>query len=272
MKARRRRRFRSISRPRDAAAAKAALSRGGVDICVLDAELADADKASVIKAARAKQPAPLIFVSAPRGSARPDNIDGVLPIPANAGDARKLVEICIRAKMPTRVLIVDDSDAHAQHRAQDPGGQPLRLGHPRGRRTAAPRSTSCATAASAWCFSTTTCRASTAPTSCWGSSAQNPHVAVVMMTSALDKGASGRAAFVGRARLPQKAVLSGRRRRRARALFRPARAELTRRDVSKRSSTAAGVIAAADRARIRRCGCACRALRRKWRRLPRHRW
>src|SRR5471032_1776007 len=94
----------------DAAAAKAALRGGGVDICVLNAELDDADKVSVIKAARAKKPAPLIFVSAPRGSARPDNTDGVLPIPANAGDARKAVEICIRAKLPTQVLIVDDKN------------------------------------------------------------------------------------------------------------------------------------------------------------------
>jgi DNA-binding response OmpR family regulator len=95
----------------DAAAAKAALSRGGVDICVLDAELDDAGKASVIKAVRAKKPAPLVFVSAPRGSARPDKADGVLTKPANAGEACKLVEICIRARMPTQVLIVDDSDA-----------------------------------------------------------------------------------------------------------------------------------------------------------------
>ena len=94
----------------DAATARAALSRGGVDICVLDAALADADTAAVIKAARAKQPAPLVFLSAPRGSARPDNIDGALPMPANADDAYKLVEICVRVKMPTRVLIVDDSD------------------------------------------------------------------------------------------------------------------------------------------------------------------
>jgi len=94
-----------------AAAAKAALGRGGVDICVLDTELDEAGRASVIKAARAKKPAPLVFVSAPRGSPRPDKTDGVLPVPANGGDARKLVEICIRAKMPTRVLIVDDSDA-----------------------------------------------------------------------------------------------------------------------------------------------------------------
>jgi CheY-like chemotaxis protein len=82
-----------------------------VDFCVLDAELDDRGKAFVIKAASAKRPAPLIFVSVPRGSARPEKTDGVLPAPANPGDAQKLVEICIRAKMPTRVLIVEDSAA-----------------------------------------------------------------------------------------------------------------------------------------------------------------
>jgi DNA-binding response OmpR family regulator len=94
----------------DSGAAKVALSRGGVDICVLDAALDDIGKASVIKAARAKQPAPLVFLSAPHGSARPEKADGMLPVPANAADACKLVEICIRAKMPTRVLVVDESD------------------------------------------------------------------------------------------------------------------------------------------------------------------
>lgn len=94
-----------------AAAAKTALSRGGVDVCVLDAELDDIGKTSVIKAARATKPAPLVFASVPPGSARPEKTDGVLPVPAGPGDACKLVEICIRAKMPTRVLIVDDSDA-----------------------------------------------------------------------------------------------------------------------------------------------------------------
>ena len=94
-----------------ARAAKIALSRGGVDFCVLDAGLDNADKASVIKAARAKRPPPLVFASAPRGSARPDETDGVLAVPANAGDARKLVEICIRAKMPTQVLVAADADS-----------------------------------------------------------------------------------------------------------------------------------------------------------------
>lgn len=95
----------------DAGAAKVALSKGGVDICVLDAAMDDDGRASVIKAAWARQPAPLIFVSAPRGSARPEKTDGLLPVPANAVDACKLVETCIRAKMPTRVLIVDESDS-----------------------------------------------------------------------------------------------------------------------------------------------------------------
>jgi CheY-like chemotaxis protein len=93
----------------DAAAAVGALHEGGVDICIVDAALSDADKAAVIEAARAARPAPLLFVSVARGTPRPDNVDGVLARPANADDACKLAEICARGKIPTRVLIVDDS-------------------------------------------------------------------------------------------------------------------------------------------------------------------
>ena len=92
-------------------AAKIALGRGGVDFCVLDTALNHADTASVLAAARAKRPAPLVFVCAPRGGTRPDNVDGVLPVPANAGEARKLIDICVRAKMPTPVLLAADSDS-----------------------------------------------------------------------------------------------------------------------------------------------------------------
>jgi len=94
----------------DSAAAKAALRRGGVDICVLDGELDAADRASVVKAARAAKPAPMLFATAPRGSARPADVDGVVTKPADAIDARRALETCIRAKMPTPVLVVDDSD------------------------------------------------------------------------------------------------------------------------------------------------------------------
>jgi CheY-like chemotaxis protein len=95
----------------DAAASRVMLAKGGVDICILDEALSKDDKASVIRAARKqKPPAPLVFLSAPRGSAF-DNIDGVLPPPGDAADACKRIEICIRARMPTQVLIAGDADA-----------------------------------------------------------------------------------------------------------------------------------------------------------------
>jgi CheY-like chemotaxis protein len=93
----------------DAAAARTAIKQGAVDICVLDAALADADKADVIAAAHAMQPTPLLFASLARGLRRPENVDGVLMRPANVEDACKLVELCVRGKIPTGVLIVDDS-------------------------------------------------------------------------------------------------------------------------------------------------------------------
>ena len=91
------------------ASAAGALAKGGAEICVLDASLSDANKTAMINAARATRPAPLIFVSALRGSPRLEGIDGMLTKPASIEDARKLVDICVRAKIPTRVLIVDDS-------------------------------------------------------------------------------------------------------------------------------------------------------------------
>jgi CheY-like chemotaxis protein len=85
------------------------LANGGADICVLDADLPEADKTKVITAARAIRPAPLIFVSSSKGATRYDGVDGMLTKPASLDDARILAEICVRAKFPTRVLIVDDS-------------------------------------------------------------------------------------------------------------------------------------------------------------------
>jgi CheY-like chemotaxis protein len=92
-----------------AAAAVRALKKGDIEICVMDAALSAADKAAVSEAARAARPAPLLLASVARGMPRPDNVDGTLARPANADDACKLTEICVRAKIPTPVLIVDDS-------------------------------------------------------------------------------------------------------------------------------------------------------------------
>ena len=93
----------------DAVAAGNTLAKGGVDICVMDADLPDAYKAALITVARKAKPPPLLFVSAPPGAGRFDGVDGMLPRPTSVDGARKVAEICIRAKIPTRVLIVDDS-------------------------------------------------------------------------------------------------------------------------------------------------------------------
>jgi DNA-binding NtrC family response regulator len=93
----------------DAARAGKTLARGGVDICIIDSKLANDDKEAVLNAARAVEPAPFVVLSAPSAVARLEGSDGTLTKPTNAEDARKAVEMCVRVKIPTRVLIVDDS-------------------------------------------------------------------------------------------------------------------------------------------------------------------
>jgi len=93
----------------EADSAVGTLAGDGYDICILDEAFPDAEKAAVMAAARAARSAPLVFVSMPRGGARPGNVDGVMIKPNNSADARKLVELGARTKIPTRVLIVDDS-------------------------------------------------------------------------------------------------------------------------------------------------------------------
>jgi CheY-like chemotaxis protein len=93
----------------EVARAAAAIARCTADICVLDGGLSDAQKAILIKAAQAAKPQPLMFVSAPPGSSRTEGVDGMLAKPSNVLEARNLVQLCVRARIPTRVLIVDDS-------------------------------------------------------------------------------------------------------------------------------------------------------------------
>jgi DNA-binding NarL/FixJ family response regulator len=94
----------------DVAPAAALLARAGADVFILDADLSDANKSILIKAARAAPPAPLIFMTGPKDASRPEGIDGVVARPSNADEAHNLVQLCIRAKIPTRVLVVDDSN------------------------------------------------------------------------------------------------------------------------------------------------------------------
>jgi CheY-like chemotaxis protein len=85
------------------------LGKGGVDICIIDSRLAAGEMTEVLQAARALVPSPFVVLSGPDRKARLEGSDGALLKPSGEEDARKLVEICIRMKVPTRVLIVDDS-------------------------------------------------------------------------------------------------------------------------------------------------------------------
>ncbi len=93
----------------EVAPAASLLARTRADICLLDAELSDAQKAILIKAARTAHASTLIFVIGPKDSPRPPGVDGLLLKPEDQGQADKQLELCVRARIPTRVLIVDDS-------------------------------------------------------------------------------------------------------------------------------------------------------------------
>ena len=89
--------------------AAVALTKDGADVCVLDAELHEAEVSAVIAAARAMKEAPLVYLMSKEEIGARDGVDGVLKKPANPDQARRLVELCTRTKYPSRVLIVDDS-------------------------------------------------------------------------------------------------------------------------------------------------------------------
>jgi len=93
----------------DAGAGIAALSRGRVDVCVLDGGLPEPKRAAVLAATARVKPPPHVFVCAQGDGPRLPGVMSVLDKPASTDEARQTVERCLRTKMPTRVLIVDDS-------------------------------------------------------------------------------------------------------------------------------------------------------------------
>ena len=93
----------------DAPSGIAALGDGGVDICILDGTLTEPEMAAALTQIGALKPAPHVFVCARRDGARPDGVMALLEKPATVDGARQTVESCLRTRLPTRVLIVDDS-------------------------------------------------------------------------------------------------------------------------------------------------------------------
>jgi len=96
------------------AAARAALAEGNVDIALLDATTAQQDIDGLIEAVGAARNSPAVVMLAPSSQAAADLPAAAATTaaalkPANLPDAKALIESCMRLKVPSRVLVVDDS-------------------------------------------------------------------------------------------------------------------------------------------------------------------
>jgi CheY-like chemotaxis protein len=93
----------------DAIAAESVLTREKVDFCVLDARLHPSERALVLAAKHPVHPRPKMILAGLSATSPEPGIDLALPAPVDPGGAHKLVNLCLRMRIPTRVLIVDDS-------------------------------------------------------------------------------------------------------------------------------------------------------------------
>jgi CheY-like chemotaxis protein len=97
-----------------AAAARAALAEGNVDIALLDSAMASRDMKEVFAAVRSARNPPSVVMVAPSSQEAADLAaagvaDAIAVKPAKLPDAKALIESCMRLKIPSRVLVVDDS-------------------------------------------------------------------------------------------------------------------------------------------------------------------
>lgn len=94
-----------VSDAEGAAAAQSLIAKG-CDLILMDGGMPAAERQAICQAARAAaEPAFVITV----GKADGAEADGCVRKPAGEDDAQKIVDDCIRSRLPTRVLIVDDS-------------------------------------------------------------------------------------------------------------------------------------------------------------------
>lgn len=89
------------------AAAQSHLSKGGIDLVLVDATLSKAEKDGVCEAAHAAEERPFVIVIGEDGDG--SDVDGSISKPATAHEARATVDRCVRTRIPARVLVVDDS-------------------------------------------------------------------------------------------------------------------------------------------------------------------
>jgi CheY-like chemotaxis protein len=82
----------------------------GVDIVFIDGAIAKVATAQVVAAARAQGKPPfLVLLAAPDAAVEPLPTDAAAAKPGRPEQARRLVERSMRVRLPSRVLIVDDS-------------------------------------------------------------------------------------------------------------------------------------------------------------------
>jgi CheY-like chemotaxis protein len=96
------------------AAARTALADGNVDIVLLDSAMAERDMKELFNAVRAASRPPSVVLVASTGAAAAGLAavgvaDAIVVKPPRLQDAKALIDSCMRLKVPTRVLVVDDS-------------------------------------------------------------------------------------------------------------------------------------------------------------------
>jgi DNA-binding response OmpR family regulator len=96
-----------VLEPATSADACSLLGQQNIDLVLLDPKLPDSERASVCMAARAAQNKPfMVSIGEPTASA---DVDCIMGRPDDDEEARALVDHSIRARIPARVLVVDDS-------------------------------------------------------------------------------------------------------------------------------------------------------------------
>ena len=92
------------------AAAAQLLARTGIDIVLLDAEFPEPHRSAVVHAARQARTRPVIVLNAASDTdAYGIDGDGVVTKPSSLAEAQYLIDWILRARLPNRVLVVDDS-------------------------------------------------------------------------------------------------------------------------------------------------------------------
>jgi CheY-like chemotaxis protein len=86
------------------------LHRAGVDIVLLDAEFPEPQRSVVARAARIARTRPVLVLNAvsDRDACGIEG-DGVVSKPSTLAEAQYLIDRILRARLPSRVLVVDDS-------------------------------------------------------------------------------------------------------------------------------------------------------------------